>query len=58
VAKSESNILTIHQSIPINGIALLTLSVEILPQSDSASTMMGAIEAMEGIHYMKLVSRE
>jgi len=58
VAKSEANILTIHQSIPINGIALLTLSVEILPQSDSTSVMIEAIEVMDGIHYVKLVSRE
>ena len=58
VAKSEANILTIHQSIPVNGIAVLTLSIEILPQTDSASTLMDAIEAMDGIHYVKLVSRE
>jgi chorismate mutase len=58
VAKSEANILTIHQSIPVNGIALLTLSIEILPQTDSTSTLMDAIEVMDGIHYVKLVSRE
>ena len=58
VAKSEANILTIHQSIPVNGIALLTLSIEILPQTDNTASLMDAIEAMEGIHYVKLVSRE
>ena len=58
VAKSEANILTIHQSIPVNGIAVLTLSVEILPQTDSTSVMMEEIEAMNGIHYVKMVSRE
>ncbi|MGF7141954.1 chorismate mutase [Anaerotaenia torta] len=58
VAKSEANILTIHQSIPVNGIALLTLSIEILPQTDSASALMETIEAMDGVHYVKLVSRE
>ena len=58
VAKSQANILTIHQSIPVNGIALLTLSVEILPQTDSASQLLEVIEAMEGIHYVKVVSRE
>jgi chorismate mutase len=58
VAKSEANILTINQSIPVNGIALLTLSIEILPQTDSTSSLMDAIEAMDGIHYVKLVSRE
>ena len=58
VAKSEANILTIHQSIPVNGIALLTLSIEILPQTDSTLSLMDSIEAMDGIHYVKLVSRE
>lgn len=58
VAKSEANILTIHQSIPVNGIALLTLSIEILPQTDTASALLEAIEAMDGVHYVKIVSRE
>ncbi len=58
VAKYEANILTIHQSIPVNGIAVLTLSVEILPQTDSTSVMISSIEAMDGVHYVKLVSRE
>ena len=31
VADYKANILTIHQSIPTNGVATLTLSVEILP---------------------------
>ena len=58
VAKCEANILTIHQSIPVNGIALLTLSIEILPQTDSTSQMIDSIEALDGIHFVKLVSRE
>jgi chorismate mutase len=58
VAECEANILTIHQSIPINGIALLTLSTEILPQTIATSVMMDSIEEMDGIHYVKLVSRE
>ena len=31
IASSGANILTIHQSIPINGVATLSLSVQILP---------------------------
>ncbi|HBY71201.1 MAG TPA: ACT domain-containing protein, partial [Lachnospiraceae bacterium] len=37
VAKNEANILTIHQSIPVNGIALVTLSMEIDIQTSSTS---------------------
>lgn len=58
VAKHEANILTIHQSIPINGIALLTLSIEILSQTESTSALIESIEALEGVHYVKLLSRE
>lgn len=58
VAKSEANILTIHQSIPVNGIALLTLSIEILPQTESISAVLETIEAMDGIHYVKILARE
>ena len=31
VAEYNANILTIHQSVPINGIASLTMSIEVLP---------------------------
>lgn len=34
IAHFHGNILTIHQSIPINGVASLTLSVEILPERE------------------------
>jgi len=58
VAKAQANILTIHQSIPVNKIAMLTLSVEILPQTDDISLMLKAIEDLDGIHYVKILARE
>jgi ACT domain. len=58
VAKAQANILTIHQSIPVNKIAMLTLSVEILPQTEDISQMLKAIEELEGIHYVKILARE
>lgn len=58
VAKTQANILTIHQTIPVNKIAMLTLSIEILPQTESISVMLEAIEAMDGIHYVKILARE
>ena len=39
IAHFHGNILTIHQSIPINGIATLTLSVDILPGEGDAEAM-------------------
>ena len=58
VAKSQANILTIHQTIPVNKIAMLTLSIEILPQTDSISFMLDTIEGLEGNHYVKTLARE
>lgn len=58
VAKHNSNILTIHQSIPVNGIASLTLSIEISPQISDASNIFEDIEKMEGVHYLKILARE
>ena len=42
VAKYGANILTIHQSIPINGMASLTLSIQILHTTQDVSGMIGA----------------
>ncbi len=56
--KTMANILTIHQSIPISGIATLTLSVQILQGEGDAEAMVDDIEQMEGIHYLKILGRE
>ena len=58
VADYQANILTIHQSIPINGIATLTLSVEILPEAGDAEDMIGQMEQQTGVHYLKILGRE
>ncbi len=58
VAEFHANILTIHQSIPVNGIATLTLSVDILPQTGDVAEMVSKIESVEGIHYVKILARE
>ncbi len=58
IAKAHANILTIHQTIPIGGIASLTLGIEILPQTVEVSEIIGLIEAIGGIHYVKILGRE
>lgn len=58
VAEYKANILTIHQSIPLNGVATLTLSVEILSTTGNISDMVNEIEENEGVHYLKIVGRE
>lgn len=58
VADYHANILTIHQSIPINGIASLTLSVDVLPETGDVTQMVASIEEQTGIHYVKILGRE
>ena len=58
VAEYGATILTIHQSIPLNGVATLTLSVEILSTTGNISDMVAEIEENQGVHYLKIVGRE
>ena len=58
VADYHANILTIHQSIPVNGIATLTLSVEVRSDTGNVSRMVEDMEEMKGIHYVKILARE
>lgn len=58
IAEYRANILTIHQSIPINGIASLTLSVDVLPETGDVTQMVASIEEQTGIHYVKILGRE
>ena len=58
VAEFGANILTIHQSIPISGVASLTLSIEVLPTTGDVSAMIQKIEEQKGVHYLKILGRE
>ena len=58
IAEYKANILTIHQSIPLNRVATLTISVEILSTTGNISDMINEIENNEGVHYLKIVGRE
>ena len=58
VAVYKANILTIHQSIPVNGVATLTLSVEVRSNTGNVSKMVEDMEEMKGIHYVKILARE
>ena len=58
IADYGANILTIHQAIPVNGIASLTLSIDVLPTTGNISTLVEDIEGLNGVHYVKILSRE
>ena len=58
VAGYKANILTIHQAIPVNGVATLTLSIDILPTTGDISHLLEEIEGLKGVHYVKILGRE
>lgn len=58
IAEYQANILTIHQSIPINGIASLSLSVQILQTTGDISKMIEQMEGQKGVHHVKILAKE
>ena len=58
IAKFRGNILTIHQSIPINGVASLSLSIQILQTTGDVSKMIEELEYQKGVHRVKILAKE
>lgn len=58
IADYQANILTIHQSIPVNNVATLTISTEVTEATGDLSKMIEEIERLKSVHYVKIVSRE
>ena len=58
IAYYRANILTIHQSIPINGIASLSLSVQVLQNTGDIAGMLEQMERQEGVHHVNILARE
>lgn len=58
IADYKANILTILQAIPVNGVASLTISVDVLSSETDIADMVATIEQLKGICELKLLSRE
>ncbi len=58
IADYHANILTIHQSIPINGIASLSLSIQVLQATGDISKMLEQMENKQGVHHVKILAKE
>ena len=58
IAEYQANILTIHQSIPISGIASLSLSVQVLQNTGDISRMLEQMEQQKGVHHVKILAKE
>lgn len=58
VSNYRANILTIHQTIPVNGTATVTLSVEVLSDTGNVTRMVEEVEELPGVHYVKILGVE
>ena len=58
VAKSRANILTIHQSIPVSGMASTSISVQVTPETGDVTEMMDQIDAMDGVKSLRILGAE
>ena len=58
VAGEGANILTINQTIPINGIANVTLCIETNEMQGEFSRLVNRIEGLQGVQSLKIIARE
>lgn len=58
ISKYKANILTIHQSIPVNGVATLTISMEIRNNTGDVSAMIDEIESMKLVQFVKILAQD
>ena len=58
IAEYQANILTIHQSIPISGIASLSISVQVLKNTGDISHMIEKMENQKCVHHVKILAKE
>ena len=57
-AEFSANILTINQTIPINGIANVTLCIETNEMQGEFSRLINKIEGLQGVQSLRIIARE
>ena len=58
ISGCNANILTIHQSLPINGVADLSISLQIRDNTEDISQMIRKIEALGGVRKIRIMGRD
>lgn len=58
IADYKANVLTIHQTIPINGVADITITIEVLPTTGDVQNMTNYLSEIKGVHHIKILARE
>ncbi len=57
IADFGANILTIHQSIPLNGVASISITIQVLPTTRDIMEMINIMEKTEGVHKVHITGR-
>ena len=57
IADFGANILTIHQSIPLNGVASISITIQVLEATKDIMEMISIMEGKEGIHKVHITGR-
>jgi len=58
VASAGANILTINQNIPINGIAMVTISIETDAMERDLGSLVEELQKIHGVQTFKIIARE
>ncbi len=58
LAENEFNILTIHQSIPEDNLATITISVQVPRQLEDITETFKRIESIKDVYYLKILASE
>lgn len=58
LAQHSFNILTIHQSIPVNNLASINFSVEVPQDLEDITEALQLVEELDGVYYLKILARE
>ncbi len=57
IADCGANILTIHQAIPYNGVASLSVGIQVLPTTRDIAELLENLESLNGVHRVQIVGR-
>lgn len=58
ISGCNANILTIHQSIPISGVADLSISLQMRDNTEDISRMIRKIETLQGVRRIRIMGRD
>ena len=58
IAEFGANILTIHQSVPMNGVATVSISIQLLKSADNITQLMSGLEKLRGVRQIRITGRQ